>query len=216
MKPWRRSRLPESILKRQLLAERPGASGRALNPSFGMDELCLIRSDWVSTWVDPMNWHVDPDTGKTATRAIKLDGRLLWLVRNPAYRRAYHARAVLPQEAIREADFAWSRRAEMRERKAEMLRIVRDLRKLRTRYRVTVEDAYASPLCSDGVDGFLQTLRLDRFRSFPGWLIAWLFALDRQVGFVLWEAHQRYLREQDAIDLVVGGPAGSRQQEPGE
>ena len=188
-------KIPSALLKRRLLTVRPGVSGQGLCLDQLAGELEFLRTDWVSTWLDPRNRYTAPATEITATRAITTEGRLIWLVRNPAYRRPYHARAVRPTDAVEEARTAWRRRQEMKRLKPEVRRIVRDLRWLRVRHEVTVADAYASPLCEEGVDGFLRALGLARWRRFPGWLIAWLFAVDRQVGFVLYEAHLRRLRE---------------------
>ncbi|MDU8941979.1 hypothetical protein [Ovoidimarina sediminis] len=149
------------------------------------------RSDWVSVYADAAN-TVRRDQGRlTATRAITLQGRMIWLVRARAFKRAYHSRAGTAEAAFRDAETAWSRRAAMRVHRDELQRVVRDLRFGRVRYPITVDDAYASPLCEEGVDGFLRSFGLGRFRTFPGWFIAWAFALDRQVGFVIWEAHLR-------------------------
>ncbi|WP_298976515.1 hypothetical protein [uncultured Roseobacter sp.] len=54
-----------------------------------------------------------------------------------------------------------------------------------------IDDAYRLPFCDEGIDAFLRALRIDGFRFYPGWLVGWLFAIDRQAGFVLWEAHLR-------------------------
>ncbi|WP_299507510.1 hypothetical protein [uncultured Roseobacter sp.] len=48
-----------------------------------------------------------------------------------------------------------------------------------------IDDAYRLPFCDEGIDAFLRALRIDGFRFYPGWLVGWLFAIDRQVGFVL-------------------------------
>lgn len=188
-------KIPPAVLKRRLLTVRPGVTGQAVCLDRLADELTFLRADWVSTWLDPQNRYTAPGTEITATRAITAEGRLIWLIRNPAYRRPYHARAVRPADAVAEARTAWRRRQEMKRLKPEVRRIVRDLRWLRVRHEVTVADAYASPLCEEGVDGFLRALGLARWRRFPGWLIAWLFAVDRQIGFVLYEAHLRRRRE---------------------
>lgn len=154
--------------------------------------LIFDRSDWVSVWLDPRQSALSHDGTLVATRAVTPQGRLLWLVRKSGLRRAYHSRAEDAFAAMQEAETAWRRRREQKGAKDEVRAIVRDLRRFRLRYRVTVEDAYRSPLCDEGVDGFLLSLGITGFRSYPGWLIAWLYALDRQVGFVLYEAHLRH------------------------
>lgn len=188
-------------LKCRLLAERPGISGLELSLGDLPGDLEFVRSDWVSTWVDRRHMVFSNWQGVTATRAITAQGRLIWMVKHPDYQRAYHARSTTAEAAIREARTAWKRRAAMRRHKAELRLITREMRFLKVRHDVTVDDAYASPLCDEGVDGFLRTLRLGRYRRFPGWLIAWLTIFDRQVGFVLFEARRRHEGERTIVPL---------------
>lgn len=184
--------IPYETLKRQLLAARPDLSGMDLDVGDVSGDILFSRVDWVPAWEDRSHVVSSEDDGLTATRAITSEGRLIWLVRNTSFRRAFHARSANAPGAFDEARCAWQRRAEFRNHKAEVRRIVRELRFLRVRHDVTVDDAYASPLCEEGVDGFLRTLRLSHYRRFPGWLIAWLSVFDRQVGFVLYEARKRH------------------------
>ncbi|WP_263843569.1 hypothetical protein [Roseobacter sinensis] len=116
---------------------------------------------------------------------------MLWLVRKSGLRRAYHSREKEAEAAIADAQTAWQRRHDQKIFKPQVHTIVSDLRWLRVRHPVLIDDAYRSPLCDEGIDGFLRTLRISGFRSYPGWLVGWLFTIDRQVGFVLWEAHLR-------------------------
>ena len=184
--------LTDEVLQRCLLADRPGISGIELSLGSLSGEMVFSKSDWVSAWEDTLHVVWSDDRKLSATRAITRQGRLIWLVRAEGFRRAYHARALNAESAFREARSAWRRREEFRARKAEIRRIVREMRFLKVRHEVTVEDAYASPLCEEGVDGFLRSLRLDQYHRFPGWLIAWLHAVDRQIGFVLYEARKRH------------------------
>lgn len=124
-------------------------------------------------------------------RRARRDPGMLWLVRRAGLARAFHSRADDPFAAMAEAEAAWRRRADQRPLRPQVRAIVRDLRWLRRRMWVCRADACRSPLCDEGVDAFLRSLGLGRFDCFPGWLIAWLFAFDRQVGFVLCEADQR-------------------------
>lgn len=174
----------------RLLALRPA---RRVAQSLDLDAERLVfdRSDWVSAWVDPRQSVTSHSGLLVATRAITTQGRLLWLVRRAGLARAFHSRADDPFAAMAEAEAAWRRRADQRQLRPQVRAIVRDLRRLRRRMWVCRADAYRSPLCDEGVDAFLRSLGLGRFDCFPGWLIAWLFAFDRQVGFVLYEADQR-------------------------
>lgn len=162
---------------------------RALNTA--PDRLEFDRSDWVSAWVDPAHRATSRCGTIIACRAISDQGRLLWLVRKSGLRRAYHSRETDANAAIRDAERAWQRRHEQRRLKPQVRSVVADLRWLRVRHPVLIDDAYRSPLCDEGIDGFLRALRISGFRSYPGWLVGWLFTIDRQVGFVIWEAHLR-------------------------
>lgn len=186
---------PSRALIDRLIAERPGLTGLERLAADTERDVIFDRSDWVSAWVDTGHRIDGTADGLTATRAITAQGRLIWLVRSPGYQRAYHSRAATAGAAMAEAATAWRRRREMRAHRDELRGIVRDLRRGRLRYPISVEDAYASPLCAEGVDGFLRAIGMARFRVFPGWFIAWCFALDRQVGFVIWEAHRRHMAE---------------------
>lgn len=191
-------------IKYRLLAERPGVSGVDLSLGDLPGDLEFVRADWVSAWVDRQHKVLSDWQGVTATRAITVEGRLIWMVKHPEYRREYHARAATSAAAFNEARMAWRRRAEMRKHKAEVRRITHEMRFLKVRHDVTVDDAYASPLCDEGVDGFLHSLGLGRYRCFPGWLIAWLAVFDRQVGFVLYEARKRHEAKRTVVPLAPG------------
>lgn len=185
-----RSRLIE-----RLIGARPQSSAFDRICADPDNEITFDRSDWVGCYVDQTHYRTWPDDGLSATRAITKQGRMIWLVRSTTYRRAYHSRAETATGAVDDARRAWARRAEMRALRPELYRVVRALRTGRLSFSITVDDAYASPLCEEGVDGFLRAIGMARVRVFPGWFIAWCFALDRQVGFVIWEAYQRHLRE---------------------
>ncbi|WP_227270224.1 hypothetical protein [Roseobacter weihaiensis] len=178
--------------KQSLRALRPPKpSGPARSLDVLPDKLVFDRSDWVSAWIDPRNMTVSPCGTVTACRAISTAGRLLWVVRKSGLKRAYHSREKDAQAAIADAENAWQRRHDQKVFKPQVRAIVSDLRWLRVRHPVLIDDAYRSPLCDEGIDCFLRALRISGFRSYPGWLVGWLFAIDRQVGFVLWEAHLR-------------------------
>lgn len=175
----------------RLAAERPNQSAIERLCSDYEADIVFDRADWVSALVDTGN-VVEFSTKKmTATRAMTLQGKLIWLIRSAQYRRAYHSSETDAASAVEDALRAWKRRSDMRRYRDDVRAIVSDLRWGRKRFRIHVDDAYASPLCNEGVDGFLRSIGVGRFTDFPGWFIAWCFALDRQVGFVIWEAYKR-------------------------
>lgn len=195
-----------------LYMQRPSPPSPVRSLDMKLDKLAFDRSDWVSAWVDLHN-SVDSDCGTiTAYRAINMKGQLLWLVRKSGLRRAYHSRETNVKAAIADAKLAWQRREDQRVLKPRVRAVVADLRWLRVRHRVLIDDAYRSPLCNEGIDAFLDTLCISGFRSYPGWLVGWLFAVDRQVGFVIWEAHLRVAAEAERQeeDALLASPEGSR------
>lgn len=199
-------------LKRLLLRQRDKARVPIDGSDNPLADLRFDRTDWVSMWMDVRHVVHSADGSVSMARGITVQGRLLWMVRKKGLQRAYHARATDPFDAMAEAEDAWRRRKEQRVHKDRVKAIVRDLRSLRVRYQVTLDDAYTSPLCDEGVDGFLRSLGISGYHRYPGWLIAWLYAFDRQVGFVLFEAHKRReaLERQIAdevaqLPLMVGG-----------
>lgn len=177
--------------KARLLALRRTGDQHETSLETRPSELIFDRSDWVSIWMDPRQCVISDCGTLTATRAITPQGRLLWMVRKSGLQRAYHSRETRADQALQDARIAWRRRKEQSNLKGEVRRIVRDLGTFRVRYSILIDDAYQSPLCDEGVDGFLRSLGIAGFRRYPGWLIAWLFRFDRQVGFVLYEAHKR-------------------------
>lgn len=190
--PYSLRRASRRRLGLNLLAQRPDLG--ALERDALVDRLLVDhRLDWVRGLEDPFN-TVRHD-GAVATRAITAQGRLLWIVREAREARVYHARAADPCAAIAEAREARRRRNAIRANRAEIARVIAGLRSGALRFEVRIEDAYASPLCAEGVDGFMRAVGLSRLKRAPGWFVAWLFALDKRVGLVIHEAHRRALRE---------------------
>ena len=185
------SRAKQRALVEKLVAERSNQSAIERLCSDYDADIVFDRADWVSALVDTGNIIRFPTQKMTATRAITLQGKLIWLIRSAQYNRAYHSSEPDATSATRDAVRAWKRRSDMRRYRDDVRAIVSDLRWGRKRFRINVNDAYASPLCNEGVDGFLRSIGVSRFTDFPGWFIAWCFALDRQVGFVIWEAYKR-------------------------
>lgn len=195
--------------KSTLRAQRPSPLSPVRSLDTVPDRLEFDRSDWVAAWVDPRNGATSACGTVQACRAISVEGRLLWLVRKSGLNRAYHSREPQADAAIADAEHAWQRRRDQQVLKPRVRAIVADLRRLRVRHRILIDDAYRSPLCDEGIDAFLRALCISGFRSYPGWLVGWLFTIDRQVGFVLWEAHLRVTgkaqeRQEKAEGRILG------------
>jgi len=155
------------------------------------NELVFDRTDWVPLYYDK-GYAVTSDCGTaTAFRAATLDHQLLWLVFTNGKSRGFHAMTDCPVAAIVEAQDVWMRRGEIRRDWYLVERAARNLMTGRARFRVRLADAHASPLCTLGIEGFLQSLGLGRVKSVSGRTAALLMQIEPQVGFVIYEAMQR-------------------------
>lgn len=179
--------------KAELLAQRGAATFAQSLEMWWSNSLVFDRSDWVSAWVDPRQSYWSRDGLTQATRAITVDGRLIWLVSHPKFKRPYHSREETATEAFLDAQNAWRRKTAQAKAKGEVREIVYRLATFRESYAVVIDDAYRSPLCDEGVDGFLRSLGVPGIKRCPGWLVAWFYYVDRQVGFVIYEAHKRHV-----------------------
>ncbi|MEM8973924.1 MAG: hypothetical protein AAGD43_17830, partial [Pseudomonadota bacterium] len=184
-----------SYHKAELLAQRD-ASSIAQSLEMRREDLVFDRSDWVSAWVDPRQVYWSRDGLTQATRAITVNGRLIWLVSHPKFKRPYHSREETAMEAFSDAENAWHRKLAQAHAKRAVREIAYRLATFRESYAVVIDDAYRSPLCDEGVDGFLRSLGVPGIKRCPGWLVAWFYYVDRQVGFVIYEAHKRHVAEQ--------------------
>ncbi|MEL6639821.1 MAG: hypothetical protein AAFP98_00680 [Pseudomonadota bacterium] len=150
------------------------------------------RENWVPMWVD-LGHRVTCETGMAvALRAISDRGELLWFVRQDGQRLGYHSQEADPVAALAEARTARIGRKAVRQRWDDVTRLRYKILRGKHRFRVTRDDAYASPLCAVGIDGFMRRFGMGRVQSVPARLLAAAAVLDEQVGFVLWQAWQRH------------------------
>lgn len=150
-----------------------------------------IYCDWIRAVYDPSQKVTSDDGLRTAFRAVSDQGELHWLVYTDGKVHPCHSEASCPFDAFEEARFASIRRKAVRSNWAEVETLIRDLRTGRVRFGIELEDAYASPLCAMGVRHFLRRVGLSRARRLPGVALAWLAALDPQLGFVIAQAAHR-------------------------
>lgn len=166
-------------------------------------DMVFTKADWVPLYYD-RGYAVQSDCGQmTAYRAVTLKGEYLWMVFSPTRTRGYHASATDPVEAMEQAQQSWSERRTVRSNWVEVEQTAKDLITGRQKFDVTIEDVYASPLCSLGIEGFREAFFIKRFNRVPGRLIALLMKVEPQLGFVIHEAKLR----QGALDADV--PASS-------
>ena len=176
---WRQR---ESVLRRMLLKARYGVSPGIFEPRSGIRR---DRSNWVWMLVDETFPVVCEDDTMIAYRAITRRGRFIWYVYRNGKEHGYHARSSTVEAAFEEARAAIDARRAARLDWEHVLAFARDLRAGRAKATVRRSDAYASPLCDEGVDRFMETLRLAHVEQMNGRALAWLMLLDGQIGYVL-------------------------------
>ncbi|MBD3664083.1 hypothetical protein H9Q16_09135 [Sulfitobacter sp. TSTF-M16] len=167
------------------------------------DDLVYERENWINAYIDYGNSASFDGNRTTAYRGVALaDGTLFWLVRHKDKKYGYHSTEDDPLAAVEEAELAWQRRKEIRGQWDQVEALARDLLLGRRTFRVGIEDAYASPLCTMGVEAFLKRLRLQNIREVSGRFAAILMTFDAQVGFVI---HQAFLRHANEQTEQIGG-----------
>ena len=193
--------MTKPILNRQILWSRL-ARERQMMSLMEKEMIPLVepfarkRENWVPMWVD-LGHRVVCETGTAvALRAITDRGELLWFVRQTGQRLGYHAQDSDPVAAIAAAREARNARRAIRARWDEVRRLRDDVLRGKKSFPVHINDAYASPLCTLGIDGFMRRMGMGRVQNVPCRLVAALTYVDEQVGFVLWQAWLRHQRAQ--------------------
>ena len=150
------------------------------------------RENWVPMWVD-LGHRVECESGEAvALRAITDRGELLWFVRQSGQRLGYHSQEADPVAAIEEARAARQARRAVRQRWDEVQKLRSEALRGKHRFTVSRQDAYNSPMCTLGIDGFMRRLGMGRVQKVPARLLAACAVVDEQVGFVLWQAWLRH------------------------
>lgn len=201
-RPGRRQRFDD--LKQQLVMERQMTSllERAIL-SVG-PHLVRDRSNWVGCWMDT-GYRVTADEGDIeAVRAITDAGQLIWMVRHPDKRFAYHADAHDPFAAMAQARKAWAARREIKSRWDEVRALRRDVVAGRRKLTVHIEDARDAGLCELGIRGFLTSLGQGARVRMPGRVLALLSYMEPQAAYALWAAHERGDRAVALEDYLTG------------
>ena len=158
---------------------------------------------WVRMFVD-MSYCVFSESGMMfARRGVTDDGQMIWLVKHIQRPLAFHAVAHDPAQAFACAREAWAACDALRERRAEIRALCRDLLMGRARFDVTVEDAAAAPLSSVEVRFFLRRMGLSRRRRISGRLAALTALIEPQVGIVVWTAFRRQTQGQEVTRAAL-------------
>jgi len=150
------------------------------------------RENWVPMWVDLGNRVICESGEAFASRAITDRGELLWFVRQAGQKLGYHSTEADPVAAMAEAREARRQRRAVRGRWKEVTQLRSDILRGKESFEVRIDDAYASPLCTLGIEGFMRRIGLGRVKRVPCRVAAAMMYIDEQVGFVLWQAWQRH------------------------
>ncbi len=158
----------------------------------------LIRNtdNWVRVWMDEGQKVRDEPNRCTATRAITDDGQLIWMVHVDGKRFAYHADGHTAADAFSQAAEARARRRAVSRCSAELRRLRRKILLGRIKVRPTVADARQAGLCELGITGFLARSRLGERADYPGYFLALMSLVDRQIAYPLLTAHARMRAEE--------------------
>lgn len=183
-------------LRQKLAMQRPMTSLVERDFLTHSKDIVFERESWVDAFID-YGHTVSFDMGRTtALRGVIVRGdRLFWLVRRKNKRFGYHSTLDDPLAAVEEAEAAWQHRKRVREQWSLIEDLARDLIAGRKKFRVTIEDAYASPLCSTGIESFMHSVRMSGIRETSGRVAACLMKIDPQVGFVIYEAYMRQIED---------------------
>ena len=187
-----RPTLPRDVLWSRLARERQMMSLMEKEIIPLVEPFTRKRENWVPMWVDLGN-RVACESGEAfALRAITDRGELLWFVRQSGQKLGYHSSQTDPVSAIAEARRARQQRRAIRGRWQDVKQLQRDILRGKERFEVHINDAYASPLCTLGIEGFMRRIGLGRVKRVPCRVAAGMMYIDEQVGFVLWQAWQRH------------------------
>ena len=175
----------------------------------GSGAFVFDKADWVRLWYDPEH-AIRSDCGTmTAYRAITVGGQLLWYVFTDGKTRGFHAIETDPFAAMEAADRALARRKMIRADHWDRIETVAsDLRNGRQKFSVSLDDAHRSPLCTLGIEGFMQSVGLGRVQQINGRLAGFLFKIEPQVGFVIHEAWLRALDQEAPLTQTEAQIAG--------
>ncbi|WP_090207141.1 hypothetical protein [Yoonia litorea] len=183
-------------LKKELVSLRPMTSLVEKELAIVTGAIKRETVNWVPMWVDWDNAVRAGASLATAVRAITDAGELLWYVRHDTKKHGYHSSADDPFHAVEQAEDAWNHRRRVRRDWARVEVVRKDLLWGRRKFRVLVQDAYDSALCSLGIQWFLKRMRLSHVDGISGRTAAILMKIEPQLGFVI---HQALERETAAV-----------------
>lgn len=170
-------------------------------------DMVFEKSDWVPLYFDRGN-KVTSDCGQIAAfRAVSMKGQLLWLVFTSGKTKGYHAACTDPFEAMDEARQTLAHRRAVRQGWADVEQTARDLIAGRQRFDVRIEDVYAAPLCTLGIEGFRSAIGMGRITRISGRMAALLMKIEPQMGFVINAALQRHAATQSVTTSEIAAAA---------
>lgn len=185
------SMMKHDALRKALINTRQMTSLIDREMALATNEVKRETVNWVPMWVDWGNTvRSDCDTA-TAIRAISDKSEMLWYVRHDRKKHGYHSSQSDPFSAFGEAMGAWKKRAEVRAEWANVKALARDLILGRENFRVTMDDAEQSALCTLGIKWFRDRMRISKKPDITGRTAGLLMMVEPQLGFVIYEAAKR-------------------------
>lgn len=187
----RHPKLAQTVLQHTLINTRQMTSLIDREMALAANEVKRETVNWVPMWVD---WghtvRSDCDTA-TAIRAISDKGEMLWYVRHDRKKHGFHSIQSDPFSAFSEAMAAWKKRAQVRAEWTIVKALSRDLILGRENFRVTMDDAEQSALCTLGIKWFRDRMRIAHKPDVSGRTAGLLMKIEPQMGFIIYEAAQR-------------------------
>ncbi|MEP1768355.1 MAG: hypothetical protein ABJJ53_17165 [Sulfitobacter sp.] len=197
------SKQTETKLKETLVSTRSMTSLIEKEMSLATGGIKRETVNWVPMWVDWNNSVRSETSSATAMRAITDKGELLWYVRHDVKKHGYHSTELFPFDAIREANAAWDQRQMVKRKWSEVVTAQKELLRGSSKYRVTMQDAEDSALCTLGIAWFRMRWGIGRKASISGRMAAILMAIEPQVGFVIYQAQKRQAGQSSAQGLAT-------------
>lgn len=191
---------PVTELKARLIGDRATTKLHNVQLMFNDEEPSITRNtdNWVRTWVDLEHQVADADSSRIAYRAITESGQLIWMVETPGRKFAFHANALLPEDAFVQAEQARIARRGIAKRWNDVRVLRRQVLLGSVRLTASLEDARSAGLCELGIQGFLKKIGYAGATHVSGRLLMLISYFDRQVAYPVYMAHLRTQEESQA------------------
>jgi len=181
----------QTALQEMLINKRKMTSLMERELALALNEVKRETANWVPMWVDWGHTVRSDCNTATAIRAITDKGELLWYVRHDQKKHGFHSLESDPFDAFADAMVAWKKRALVRAHWAQVKALSRDLMLGREEFRITMDDAEQSALCTLGIKWFRERLHIANKPDISGRFAGFLMKVEPQIGFIIYEAALR-------------------------